>query len=214
MIPIISKYYLFSFLDLSLGSPDRAQKKEVQVSVSSAGTPDSSGLNQHSCPGTFMSPPKVSLLLSCYWCWWYTHLLSGRISRRKPHDLLIRSPEDSVKLKPGPLNSHKHQGMHLPKVGLSWRIGSFFLPLTILLSELKRSASSTSLPPALNETWVNNSGGELRVFFWLRCSDFLKIKSSAEAGWRKKYICSSTPSACWVNSPGSIAVRDQLGFDL
>lgn len=156
MIPIISKYDLFSFLDLSLGSPDRVQKKEVQVSVSSAGIPDSSGLNQHSCPGTFMSPPKVSLLLSSYWCWWYTHLLSGRISRRKPHDLLIRSPEDSVKLKPGPLNSHKHQGMHLPKVGLSWRIGSFFLPLTILLSELKRSASSTSLPPALNETWVNN----------------------------------------------------------
>lgn len=64
-------------------------------------------------------------------------------------DLLIRFAKDSVKLKP--LNSYKHQGVHHPKFGLSFRIGSSYFPLIILFSELKtclqqRIALSTHIP--------------------------------------------------------------------
>lgn len=86
-------------------------------------------LSQHSSPRTCLHPPQVPLLLSSGVCLGCTQLLSGRISRRKPYDLLIRFPKDSVKLKSGSLNSHKHQGMHQPKSGLSLRTGSSFLPL-------------------------------------------------------------------------------------
>lgn len=108
-------------------------------------------------PGPASPLPR---LLCCVFLlvFWYTQLLSGRISRRKPYDLLIRSPEDSFKLKPGPLKSYKHQGMQQPKFGLFLRTGNHFFSVTILLSELKRPASSKGLPskgflaPALHIT--------------------------------------------------------------
>ena len=83
-------------------------------------------LDQYSCPRTCLYPPWAPPPLSSCLCLPYMQLLSGRISGRKPCDLLIRFPEDSVKLKPCLLSSQKHQGMQQPKSELSVRTGSSF----------------------------------------------------------------------------------------
>lgn len=110
---------------LHLGSPG-CEEKKAQACESSPCTPGSSGLSQYSCPRTRLYPPWAALPLSSCFCLPYMQLLSGRICRRKPCDLLMRFPKDSVKLKPGPLSSHKHQGMQQPKSELSLRSGSSF----------------------------------------------------------------------------------------
>lgn len=110
---------------LRLGPPDQRAEGSSGCE-SSPSIPDSSGLSQHTCPRTCLYPPEAPFAAVFLLCLRYTQLLSERISRRKPYDLLIRFPKDSVKLKPGARNSHKHQGTQEPKFGLSLRTSSSF----------------------------------------------------------------------------------------
>lgn len=124
-------------------------------------------------------PSQAPLLPSSCLCLRCTQLLSGRISRQKPYDLLIRFPKDSVKLKPGPRNSYKQSTDAPVQMGPPLRTGSSFPhPLTILLSELKRPASSQGSPSTFIYLCKQQQSWAQSVFL-AQCSTLLPIKFSA-----------------------------------
>lgn len=101
-------------------------------------------LSQHSCPGscTFLTKaPKLLLLMV------YTFAIWEDQQTETPFPwLLMRFPNDSVKLNPGSLNSHNYHGIHQPRIGLCRGADSLLL---ILNRSLIGEQTAAPLPQAL-----------------------------------------------------------------
>lgn len=101
-------------------------------------------LSQHSCPRSCMyltKAPKLLLLMV------YTFAIWEDQQTETPFPwLLMRFPNDSVKLNPGSLNSHNYHGMHQPRIGLCRGADNLLL---ILNRSLICEQTAAPLPQAL-----------------------------------------------------------------